>query len=68
MIFNWHRKDVIPDAEEPKHRRMIYDVSDRTMLHISNLAYVNLEIEVNKWMANDLKIGNEKPLGELKMK
>lgn len=59
-------KDGIPDAQEPKHRRMIYDVSDRTMLHISNLAYVNLESEVNKRIANASNIGNEKRLDELK--
>jgi|GEM_PF-5237353 len=45
---------------------MIYDVSDRTMTHVSNLAYVNLESEVNKRIANASKVHSRGHLGAMK--
>lgn len=35
-------KDHIPDGKEPKERRMVYDVSNRTLLNASLLAYSNM--------------------------
>lgn len=34
--------DHIPDGKEPKDRRMVYDVSERTLLNASLLAYSNM--------------------------
>lgn len=59
-------KDGIIDSEEIKENRMVYNVSNRTLTHISNLAYVNLESHLFKKIGDASSIGNHNHFDELK--
>lgn len=54
------------DDEEPPADRLIYHVSDRDLMHISNLAYQNVVSDVDKKIRVASSIGDEKHLDQVK--